>query len=99
MTTWIPTSITLTCRTCGGTCYLEQTRHYPLRLRICTHRDAREATLLPQPPCPAGEQEQRLVAADLLDQIGRDDPPTTDPRMTGYYEGRRSAARDLGARS
>lgn len=41
-------------------------RRSPPRLRLPAHPDIRDAVAIPQPPCPAGEQEQVLVSAQGL---------------------------------
>ncbi len=84
--TWVGTHLKARCLACGTSPLDLQQRLgvQPAQLRLPLH----SGTLV---PCGASYQEVLLVPAEMLQRIRDDAPVTTDERVQGYYEGRRSA--------
>lgn len=97
MSTYEPTTITVSCPTCQRDVLAEAPRatHGPARaLRIPEHVDVREATI-DQPRCPSSHGALALVPVAALREIEALQPSCVDECMTSYYEGRSSAATKL----
>lgn len=84
--TWIGTNLKARCLACGTFPLALQQRLgvSPAQVRLPLH----SSTLV---PCPGSYQEVLLVPAEVLQRLRDDAPVTTDERVQGYYEGRRSA--------